>query len=142
LKKESRKIFLFVEAQEFFELKTGEKPMKKMSFFLFMSLLFFLCLCFLVQALNGGIVERRDFFIVSFDYSETINVKVGDVVQINSKAFPLIPKNMKKVFKVQYDEKYLYLIANNPLRSMGVIGREIYVKPIKAGIGPGEAHFV
>lgn len=109
--------------------------MKKISFFLSMSLLSFLCLCFLLQTLNGGIVERRDFFIVSFDYTETINVKVGDIVQINSKAFPLIPKNMKKVFKVKYDEEYLYLIGNNPLRSMGVIGREIYVKPIKAGIG-------
>jgi len=108
--------------------------MKKISSFLFLSLSAFLCFSFSILTLNGGIVKKHDFFIISFDHYETIHIKVCDIVQINSKAFPLIPKNRNKTFKVQYDEEYLYLIASNPVRSLGSIGREIYIKAIKSGI--------
>jgi hypothetical protein len=82
---------------------------------------------------TGGDVEKRNFIIVSHDHRETIHVAVGDIVQFNAKNLPLIPDNLNKSFSVSYDREFIRLIANIPLDVEGPMGREVYVKPLKAG---------
>jgi hypothetical protein len=82
---------------------------------------------------NGGDMEKRNFYIVSYDHRDTIRVAVGDMVQFNAKHLPMIAQNLNKSYGLHYDREYIRLISNAPLDVEGPIGREVYVKPVKAG---------
>jgi len=75
----------------------------------------------------------RHSFIVIEKPGEAIEVKVGDMIEITTPMFPLIPENLGKKFEMNYDQKNLRLIGELPPGVEGVMGREYYFKAVFAG---------
>jgi hypothetical protein len=65
--------------------------------------------------------------------AHSVRASIGDVVIIQSETYPLVPANLRDIFRVSYDHDHLELIAESPHGPDGKLGREFYFKVMSAG---------
>ncbi len=106
--------------------------MAKASFvFLFQAVLVLICFSGVNSA---GQISKNDFWRVDLLKCEQLSVRVGDMILVKTRTFPLVPANLKKRFEVKFAPAgQLRLVAEEPPEGEGYIGKRYYFLVLQAG---------
>ena len=102
---------------------------------IFLAFLFFSVISCQTSISDENRIEmmKKNLFIVSCVHKEPVMVKTGDMVQICTPKLALVPANLEKSFRFEYDKIKLRLVGETLPPGEGIMGKEIYFKAEREG---------